>query len=94
MPRYDFICPNCEQTHTRLDVPMSECQNAPTCSCTCPPARMERIYGQGVGIKYGEAGRTVFREGYEGQGETVRETEQKWVSDARRAGLDPVRADN
>ena len=92
MPRYDWLCPNCEQTHTHLG-PMSESHVAPKCSCACPPAEMQRIYGQGVGITYGAAGRQVFREGYEGHGETIRETEQKWVQDARSAGLDPVRAD-
>lgn len=88
MPRYDFMCPHCEQTHTRL-APMDESQVAPTCSCTCPPAPMNRLYGTGVDFTFGAAGREVFHNGYEGQGETIRETGEKWRADARAAGLDP-----
>jgi len=88
MPSYLYRCPNCGTEHS-ITARMEEARIPPRCSCTCPTQPMQRIYGHMVGITYGAAGRQVFHDGYEGHGETTRETGELWVKRARAAGLDP-----
>jgi hypothetical protein len=49
---------------------------------------MDRIFGD-VAFQY-TVGRDTFHNGFEGHGETTRETAELWQKKARAAGLDPV----
>ena len=87
MPSYPYRCPNCG-THTSIYAPMDGPRPVPRCSCTRPQVAMQRIYGVNVGLTFA-GGRQVFHDGYEGHGETTKETAELWVKQARAAGLDP-----
>lgn len=86
MPSYLYACADCGHEQS-ITTRMDDQRTPPYCACNSLP--MERVYGTGVGLTYGAAGRQVFHDGYEGHGETTSETADLWTSRARKAGLDP-----
>ena len=84
MPSYRYRCPECRKEQS-ITTRMDDFRSPPYCACNNMP--MDRLYGD-VNFQF-RGGRDVFRDGIEGTGETVRETADRWVSDAKAAGLDP-----
>jgi hypothetical protein len=84
MPTYTHRC----EKHGDFSVERSMTDTRPfeLClddSCMAPAPK---VLGAALQFTYGRA---VFHSGPDGTGETVRETAQRWVSNARARGLDP-----
>lgn len=86
MANYTFRCPKCGD-HRDVSRPMADRDDPVTCTY-CETTPMDRIYSGAFQFTYG---RKTFHDGAEGTGETLRETESRWVEAARAQGIEPER---
>jgi len=86
MATFSFRCPKCGALK---DLNRSvEARNEPVTCTYCETTQMERLYSANLQFTYG---RKTFHDGADGTGETLRETEKRWVESARAQGIEPER---
>lgn len=79
--RYRFRCDECgDFDHEQPMAHTTRHHWCPTCGAYCP-----KVLNGNLQFTYT---RDVFHGGVDGQGLTSRETQRKWVADAKRAGLE------
>jgi len=85
MPNYTYRCP--DHGDFTVEQSMSETTASATCrrKLSCEKAS-PKVLGAALQFTYGRAN---FHDGPDGTGETVRETGQRWMSEAKAAGLNP-----